>query len=226
MGARMLEQTRPKKLFLQSTTLNGCRNAVRSSGELFFPLSAAAFSHSSGCLVGRRPWSPPLVLLARPNWSHLSQRVQNLVSISIVGTTRRAARAAPDDPAAAVTIALSSVALTRRWRRRDFRAQVEGRGAKRSDERGMCDRVAPCLPLNREETTGKGESGLTYLRIWPSLPLEAVAGSPPTPAAAALSLFVLPWCYFEFGMCAVGPISIGSGRKCCICASRPRSIPK
>jgi hypothetical protein len=158
----------------------------------------AAFSHSFGRLVCRRPWSPPLVLLARPNWSHLSQRVQKLVLISIVGTMRQAARAAPDDPAAAVTIALSSVALTRRWRRRDFRAQVEGRGAKRSDERGMCDRVAPCLPLNREETTGKGESGVTYLRIWPSLPLEAVAGSPPTPAAAALSLFVLPWCYFEF----------------------------
>jgi hypothetical protein len=177
----------------------------------------AAFSHSFGHLVRRRPWSPPLVLLARPNWSHLSQRVQKLVLISIVGTTRQVARAAPDDPAAAVTIALSSAALTRRWRWRDFKAQVEGRGAKRSDERGMCDWVAPCLPLNREETMGKGESGVTYLRIWPSLSLEAVAGSPPTSAAAA---------YFEFQLCAVGPSSIGSGRKCCICASWPRSIPK
>jgi hypothetical protein len=80
-----------------------------------------------------------------------------------MGTTRRVAQAAPDDPAAAITIALSSAELTRRWRRRDFRAQVEGRGVKRSDERGMCDQMTPCLPLNREETTGKGESGVTYL---------------------------------------------------------------
>jgi hypothetical protein len=28
------------------------------------------FSHSFGRLVRRRPWSPPLVLLARLNWSH------------------------------------------------------------------------------------------------------------------------------------------------------------
>jgi hypothetical protein len=68
-----------------------------------------------------------------------------------------------------------------------LRAEVKGREAVRS-ERGMCDWVTLCLLLTREERREKGESGCTYIRISSSMPLAAVAGSPPTPVTAAHSL--------------------------------------
>jgi hypothetical protein len=105
-----------------------------------------------------------------------------------------------------------------------FQGTGGGQRAKRSDERGMCDRMTPCLLLNREETTGKGESDVTYLRIWQSLSLES--GScchhqhPPLPLSrSSFSLGAI----LSFD-CA--PLVQVVTRKCCICASRPRSISK